>query len=103
MIKTCSWTFSAVATLLLSAAPALAQETVKIGFHAPQTGFAAADGTSFGAPTEREVRLAAHVALTGEFFDIPDAEPPGAAVLEGLDSPPAGQLLQFLSLRFGQT
>jgi len=36
----------ALAAALLGAAPALAQDTVKIGFHAPLTGFAAADGTS---------------------------------------------------------
>lgn len=36
----------AVALALLVGDGALAQDTVKIGFHAPQTGFAAADGTS---------------------------------------------------------
>lgn len=35
-----------VAGALLAGAPALAQESVRIGFHAPLTGFAAADGTS---------------------------------------------------------
>jgi branched-chain amino acid transport system substrate-binding protein len=36
----------ALAAALLLGSAALAQETVKIGFHAPQTGFAAADGAS---------------------------------------------------------
>jgi len=46
MIKLHSWAFPAVALALLIGDGALAQDTVKIGFHAPQTGFAAADGTS---------------------------------------------------------
>lgn len=46
MIKIHSWTVPAIALVFFSGASALAQEAIRIGFHAPQTGFAAADGTS---------------------------------------------------------
>jgi branched-chain amino acid transport system substrate-binding protein len=46
MIKIRTWGAALTAVALLGGGAALAQETVKIGFHAPQTGFAAADGTS---------------------------------------------------------
>src|SRR5690606_29041658 len=46
MVTIGSRMITALAAALLGAAPALAQDTVKIGFHAPLTGFAAADGTS---------------------------------------------------------
>ncbi|MBI5628372.1 MAG: ABC transporter substrate-binding protein, partial [Candidatus Rokubacteria bacterium] len=39
-------TLTAAMILALAAAPATAQETIKIGFFAPLTGFAAADGAS---------------------------------------------------------
>lgn len=46
MVTTRPWMIPALAAALLAAAPALAQDAVRIGFHAPLTGFAAADGTS---------------------------------------------------------
>lgn len=47
-----------LAAALLVSAPALAQESVQIGFHAPLTGFAAADGNSARIGAELAVEQA---------------------------------------------